>query len=246
MNVRDLSLKLGVTEDRVRVYLREDRIPGAKKVGRDWDIPDDLKIGREDILKTPMGRPKGENVFTRRKIQKEAVPPMDETTITPAVTDKLSRIWGLIRESVKGYGDPGPFNPQQFRIMPQAPYNWTGDTWPLGLDELETEDIRTPAAQSVWATLYRQAAINMRIIPHDATVFGEFSGTVVSGWSCRFGNLDNEVSGMYPRFSPDGVLYSPWGYSSMEEFFKDPKIQERFKSCLDKCKKMEVPYDTSN
>lgn len=41
LTVKDVAAKWAVSEVRIRQYLKEGRIEGAVKVGRDWVIPDD-------------------------------------------------------------------------------------------------------------------------------------------------------------------------------------------------------------
>jgi len=44
--------QIGLTQGRIRQLLREERIPGALKVGRDWLIPDAFTVA-------PPARPRG-------------------------------------------------------------------------------------------------------------------------------------------------------------------------------------------
>ena len=59
------AARLGVTPRRVRQYLREGRLPGAYRLGRDWAIPEQTLAefaprpvgwpGHSDQLATPNG-----------------------------------------------------------------------------------------------------------------------------------------------------------------------------------------------
>jgi excisionase family DNA binding protein len=40
ITVKQAAELLGITDSRVRQYLLEDRIKGARKIGRDWLLPD--------------------------------------------------------------------------------------------------------------------------------------------------------------------------------------------------------------
>ena len=50
--VKDAAIRLGVTVQRVRQLLKQGRIRGATKIGRDWMIPTDVHV-----RKVKMGRP---------------------------------------------------------------------------------------------------------------------------------------------------------------------------------------------
>jgi len=54
ITTKQFAEKTGVSEQRVRQWLDQKRIDGAKKIGRDWIIPEDATVERR-----PVGRPKG-------------------------------------------------------------------------------------------------------------------------------------------------------------------------------------------
>lgn len=40
LTAAEAAARLGITADRVRMLARQRRIPGARRVGRDWRLPD--------------------------------------------------------------------------------------------------------------------------------------------------------------------------------------------------------------
>lgn len=48
----EAAARLKVTADRVRMLCRQRRIPGARRIGRTWFVPDDFSV-----TYSPPGRP---------------------------------------------------------------------------------------------------------------------------------------------------------------------------------------------
>lgn len=44
LTVKQIAAKWGISTPRVHQFLREGRVEGAQKIGRDWLIPDDAKF----------------------------------------------------------------------------------------------------------------------------------------------------------------------------------------------------------
>lgn len=65
-SIADVSLALGRTPARVGQYIAEGRIPGARKVGKSWLIPDDwslLESAPADPLALPLPAPHADLVY---------------------------------------------------------------------------------------------------------------------------------------------------------------------------------------
>ncbi len=152
-------------------------------------------------------------------------------------------IWEDIRNALSQCGDIGQFNSGDFDIVEKAPGSWNGDKWPLGLDQLDEmklhregrSPLNTIAAQALYATMARGAAIRLGITdPTIAVAFGESLGSIVSGWSDRFGNIDHLVEKIVNAYCDDGYYRAAYLYVERGiPYFTDLEVQGQWKKAFD-------------
>lgn len=147
-------------------------------------------------------------------------------------------VWADIANLFSKVGDIGKFNVDDFEVCDEAKYSWSGDKWPIdrkSLEEISALGLHSIATQGIYATLARRAAKNFVDSAVIYTAIGEVVGSLVSGWSGRFGNILDIEERLENEFCFDG--YRPSGYT-MSDFFENADVQVRIARMVEKAKEL--------
>lgn len=148
--------------------------------------------------------------------------------ILKTIWDQINKSFDLIQKDVGK--QIGEFDINDYILTINKVGSWTGDKDPLPMEEilfLDTYGRETVEGQEIYATLAKNALQKLGITDNHMILraFGEFYGSLCSGWSGRFGNIDDIIRKMENVYTePDNIIHHLQGG---EDLFDSDEVKKR-------------------